>query len=229
MRRQRHTYCSLFLLISSFLIIFANAGKASAQTKNILEQPDSVPLICGIQVSADLAGVAQVVLSDYGQYEAALRVSIKNKYFPIIELGMGSAKHDDEISGVHYDTKSPYGRIGMDINILRQKHTGNRLYAGLRYAFSPFKYTCNAIVTDPVWGGVCNYGYSDIKASMHWAELVFGAEAKVAGPLHVGWSVRYRQKLHADFGALDKAWYIPGYGKDGSSSLSGTFYVGIEL
>lgn len=228
MRRPNHTYCSLFLLIISF-VLFCSIGRASAQTKNIAEQPDTIPLLCGIQVSADLAGVAQVVLSNYGQYEAALRVSIKDKYFPVFELGIGKAKHDDELTGIHYDTSSPYARIGMDVNILRKRLTGNRLYVGARYAFSPFKYTCTALVKDPVWGSTGEYGYSGIKASMHWAELVFGAEAKVTGPVHVGWSFRYRQKISADFGDFEKAWYIPGYGKDGSSSLSGTFYVGIEI
>lgn len=228
MRQTHHTYCSLFLLISSMMLIWGT-GKATAQQKNIVEQPDTVPLFCGIQVSADLAGVAQIILSDYGQYEAALRVSIKDKYFPVFELGMGKAKHDNELTGIHYETNSPYARIGMDVNILRKRLTGNRLYVGARYAFSPFKYTCTTLVKDPVWGDMSEYGYSDIKASMHWAELVFGVEAKVTGPLHVGWSVRYRQKISADFGTMNKAWYIPGFGKDGSSSLSGTFYVGIEI
>lgn len=226
MKRQNHTYCSLFLLLSSLLLCFS--GTVKAQNKNIAEQTDSIPLICGIQVSADLAGVAQVMLSDYGQYEAALRVSIKNKYFPVVELGIGHAKHDDEISGVHYDTSSPYARLGMDMNILRKKHTGNRLYVGARYAFSAFKYTCNAQVTDPVWGDLVEYGYHDIKANHHWAEVVFGAEAKVTGPIHVGWSLRYKKKLAADYGKLNKAWYVPGFGKSGSS-LNGTFYLGIEI
>ena len=84
-------------------------------------------------------------------------------------------------------------------------------------------------VTDPVWGGKAEYGGTDIKCHYHWAEAVFGVEAKIWGPLHLGWSVRYRQRISFDNGELGNSWYVPGYGKNGSSRLGGTFNLILEI
>lgn len=52
---------------------------------------DTIPLFRGLAVSGDLVGIAQLAFGDYGQYEVALRVNLKDKYFPIIELGYGKS------------------------------------------------------------------------------------------------------------------------------------------
>ena len=69
----------------------------------------------------------------------------------------------------------------------------------------------------------------DESCSQHWAELLFGIDAKVAGPLHMGWSVRYRRRLVHDEGILDKTWYVPGYGIQESTRLGYTFNVMIDI
>ena len=82
---------------------------------------------------------------------------------------------------------------------------------------------------DPVWQWDTSYGVKDESCSQHWAELLFGIDAKVAGPLHMGWSVRYRRRLVHDEGILDKTWYVPGYGIQESTRLGYTFNVMIDI
>ena len=66
----------------SLLTLALTAAPAAAQN-----QTDSIALMRGVAVSADLIGLAQIAFSDYGQYEAAARVNLKDRYFPVVEIG----------------------------------------------------------------------------------------------------------------------------------------------
>ena len=200
-------------------------AKDSAEIKN-----DSVPLFNGIAVSVDLVGPMQMVFGDYGQYEAALRINLKDRYFPIVELGIGKADHNDDATDITYNTSAPYAKIGVDFNLLKNKHDIYRLFAGARYAFTSFKYDLSHPgMTDPVWGGMAPYEGYGIKCSYQWLEIVIGVDAKMWGPVYLGWSVRYRSRLSHNDGTMGNTWYVPGFGKAGSSSLGGTFNIAIDI
>ena len=171
----------------------------SASAQGFLKfQRDSIPFFRGFAVSADLVGLAQMQLGDYGPYEAALRLNLHDQYFPIVELGLGRANHqDDEVTHISYKTSAPYFRVGADVNIAKNKHAKNRIYAG--------------------------------QCSQHWAEILFGIEAELVGPLHLGWSVRYRNRLSNDDGGIGKTWYVPGYGTQDTSNLGFTFNVIVDI
>ena len=208
--------------------IQASAQQKSKQTAKA--SSDTIPLFRGVAVSADLAGIAQIAFSDYGQYEAALRINLKDKYFPIIELGYGQANSENIISKLSYKTKAPYGRIGMDFNLMKNKHDIYRIYGGFRYAYTSFKFDVEGNgITDPVWGDQVEYSAKGIKASYHWLEAVFGLDAKIWGPIRLGWSFRYKRRLIHNDGSIGSTWYVPGYGKQGGTRLGGTFNVSIEL
>jgi len=170
------------------------------------------------------------ILSSYGQYEAALRVNLRDRYFPIAELGIGVTDHVDDGTQTSYKTRAPYGRIGLDFNMMKNKHDIYRLYGGVRYGYTNFKYDLhNPDVTDPVWGDKVSYEARDVKCYYHWVELVFGVDATIWGPIHLGWSVRYRNRVACDEGMLGRCWYVPGFGKSGKSTLGGTLNVIFEL
>lgn len=216
------TAISLIMLVAAPV---AADAKDSAEIKN-----DSVPLFNGIAVSVDLVGPMQMVFGDYGQYEAALRINLKDRYFPIVELGIGKADHNDDATDITYKTSAPYAKIGVDFNLLKNKHDIYRLFAGARYAFTSFKYDLSHPgMTDPVWGGMAPYEGYGIKCSYQWLEIVIGVDAKMWGPVHLGWSVRYRSRLSHNDGTMGNTWYVPGFGKAGSSSLGGTFNIAIDI
>lgn len=231
MMRPKHisSYISA-LVISGLLLLVCSPMQAQSRKKNIVETVDTTAFFQGMAVSVDVIGIAQTLLSEYGQYEAALRINLKDKYFPIIELGYGTADVSDEATNLLYKTSAPYGRLGVDWNLLKNKHDIYRLYGGFRYGFTSYKFDISGPdVTDPVWGGSSPYEAIGVSANYHWLEGVIGVDAKIWGPIRMGWSVRYKRRLFHNDGDLGNTYYVPGYGKQGGSRFGGTFNVTFEL
>lgn len=214
----------------SLLLLTACCMEAGAQRFLKLEK-DTIPLFRGFAVSFDLAGFAQMQLSDYGQYEGALRLNLHDQYFPIFELGLGRANHDDDpVTGITYKTTAPYFRVGCDVNIMNNKHTGNRVFVGFRYAYTSYKVDIgHPVFEDPVWKWDSTFEMTGERCYQHWAEVVFGLDGKLFGPLHLGWSGRYRIRIAHDDGAMGKTWYVPGFGTQDSSGLGYTFYLALDI
>ena len=232
MTLRPHISSSISRLIVSLLMLFVGIGSTQAQiTKMFKMEKDSIPLFCGFSVSFDLVGPAMMMMTSHGEYEGALRVNLHDQWFPIFELGLGRANHEnDEVTGLTYKTTAPYFRLGMDWNILRKKHQPNRMYAGFRYAFT--SYNVDIIrenLPDPVWQTKTGFGVEGSRCNMHWLEVVLGIDAKVFGPLHLGWTVRYKRRLMHNDGALDATWYVPGFGINDKDNIGANFNVIIDI
>lgn len=218
------------LLLIAVTTATAQSRKDATADKKLTAQKDTVAFFRGVAVSADVVGLAQLAFSDYGQYEAALRINLKDRYFPVFELGYGTADSDNPTTNLKYKTSAPYWRVGMDFNIAKNKHDAYRVYAGARYAMTYYKFdVVGNGLKDPVWGDDVDYNVKGMKAYYHWMEAVFGVDAKIAGPLRLGWSVRYRRRITHDDDNIGKTWYVPGYGKQGGSRLGGTFNIIFEI
>lgn len=233
MTRRSHISISISRLVLSVALLLASAASSSAQGRGAERQTmpkDTVPLFSGFAVSADVVGPVMKAVGDYGQYEAAFRLNLKDRYFPVFELGCGKADHTEETTQLSYKTSAPFFRIGCDFNVLKNKHDIYRLLAGARYAFTSFEYDLTSPgVKDPVWGETTPYVAHGVKCNCHWLEVAFGVDVKLVGPLHLGWSLRYKQRLSADEGELGKSWYVPGYGKTGTSSFGALFNVSVDI
>ena len=232
MTLRPHISSSISRLIVSLLMLFVGMSSTQAQiTKMFKMEKDSIPLFCGFSVSFDLVGPAMMMMTSHGEYEGALRVNLHDQWFPIFELGLGRANHEnDEVTGLTYKTTAPYFRLGMDWNILRKKHQPNRMYAGFRYAFT--SYNVDIIrenLPDPVWQTKTGFGVEGSRCNMHWLEVVLGIDAKVFGPLHLGWTVRYKRRLMHNDGALDATWYVPGFGINDKDNIGANFNVIIDI
>ena len=227
LKQNISTFISKVTISLALLLVCSTAG---AQKLFKLEK-DSIPLMRGFQVSFDLVGAGQMMWGDYGQYEAALRLNLLDQWFPIVELGYGKANHDDDpVTHLTYKTKAPYFRVGLDFNLLKKKHQSNRLFAGFRYAHTSYKVDLwRQDFPDPVWKWATGFGVRDEQCSQDWLEAVVGIDAKVFGPFHLGWSVRYKQRIAHNDGIIGKTWYVPGYGTWDSSTLGGTFNVIIDI
>lgn len=222
------TYILLILL--AIIPFHAMAQQQQTKKKTLFIEHDSIPILRGFTVQFNIAGIATRALSDRGEIEGALRINLHDEYFPIFELGYGTADHDDEITNWHYKTNAPYFRLGMDWNLLRNKHTGNRIYGGFRYAFTSFKTDLSHPgIEDPVWNNQQPTVLKGEPCRQHWAELVFGVEAKILGPLHLGWNVRYKRRISHRDPSIGNAWYVPGFGKAGSTCWGGDFNVIIDI
>ena len=230
---SRHRiYISISRLVISLLFLFSSSLSVHGQKMKLFSlEKDSIPMLRGFQVSFDVFGFGQLMLSDYGQYEGALRVNLHDQWFPIAEVGYGKADHPvDEVTGIAYRTSAPYFRVGMDFNLLKKKHGDNRLFAGFRYAYTSYHIDMwRQDFPDPVWQWDTGFGLKNESCSQHWIEAVVGIDAKVVGPLHLGWSVRYKRRVAHNDGQMGKTWYVPGYGIWGDTRLGGTFNVIIDI
>lgn len=224
-------YISTSILRAAISIVVLSASVPASAQKFFAFQKDSVPTFRGFAVSFDLVGAGLMAFSDNGQYEGALRINLHDEWFPIVELGLGRADHDDDVTYLHYKTSAPYFRIGIDKNLLKEKHGPYRLYGGLRYAFTSYKVDiARQDFPDPVWKWNTGFGIKDAQCNYHWIEAVVGVDAKIFGPLHLGWSVRYKRRIsHSEDGNFGNTWYVPGYGIYGDTRLGGTFNVIIDI
>lgn len=225
----RQNICTSISRIAISVAVLLSSSPAASQ-KLFTIQKDSIPLFKGFAVSFNAVGAVRKALSTYGEYEGALRINLHNQYFPIIELGYGIADHDDEVTGIYYKTQAPYFRIGCDLNLLKNKHAKNRLYGGLRYAFTSYKVNISRPdVPDPVWQSASGFALEGDRCNMHWAEAVFGVDAYIWGPLHLGWDIRYKRRIiHKDL-SIGTPWYVPGYGENGDTRLGANFNIIIDI
>ena len=117
-KRRLFTFISR-LTVSLLLLV---VGVESSQAQKIFRmEKDSIPFFRGFALSFDLVGPAKLMLGDTGEYEGALRINLHDQWFPVFELGIGRANHqDDEVTGLTYKTTAPYFRLGMDWNIKKQ-------------------------------------------------------------------------------------------------------------
>ena len=113
----------IFIFISSLAISLLSPFTSQAQeSAPFSEDYDSVAFVNGFSVSVDLVGIIQRAVSDYGQIEASLRLNLLDRYFPIIEAGVGLSKHEDVVTLISYKSNAPFFRIGMDYNLMQLRH-----------------------------------------------------------------------------------------------------------
>lgn len=224
MKRGR-TYKYFLLLISSLLLVLP--GKAQSHKHQDVLLKDTVALVVEKQLFFNVAGVVLWQFSDYGEVEGGVRLNLKGKYFPVIEAGLGLCDKTHDETDIHYKTSAPFARIGIDYNFMKDKMSNNRIYGGLRFGYTSFKYDMDAPpLNDPYWDGSrLDFNFKDVKSNASWCEFVFGLETRIWQRFSLGWSARYKRRLSHKVSDVGKAWYIPGYGENDGHLFTGTFNV----
>ncbi|MBR3455937.1 MAG: hypothetical protein IKH26_11495 [Bacteroidaceae bacterium] len=226
-------FTSLALLSSLILLLSVelHAQEPGERPKPTLYVVDSLNVeqkqtfFQGFTLSGDLFGLIQKYTSDYGVFEGALRVNFKNKYFPIVEAGYAICETTNEDTHISYETKAPYLRAGLDINMLKNKWQNNRLYLGARYGISKFNYDISGPEqTDKIWGVSQPFHFKDISTTAHWIEFIAGVQVKIWGNFHMGWSVRFKTAISKGSTDYGTPYYIPGYGTTTSGTCWGATY-----
>lgn len=181
--------------------------------------------IRGVSVSTDLFGIiGKVFGNDYQSYEVSAELNLKNRFFPVVEVGYGSTDTTDDDKDIHYKVAAPYFRIGMNYNFFYKKDTPNYIFGGIRCGFSTFSYDISAPdLVDPIWGGKVPFNYDGVKSNATWAEIVVGLRTQIVKNFHMGWSLRYKRKLSVKENPNSDAWYIPGFGINDSALFGATY------
>jgi len=211
--------------IDSTLTVTDDKNKPTQWVPSLEDEKPPLLLFQGFTVSVDLVGAAMKAFSSYGNLEAALRLNLKNTYFPIAELGYGYCDKTDDNTAINYKTNAPYMRIGFDYNILKDKYQDNRLFVGFRWGISNFNYdVAGPAMTDPIWGGTLDFNFKGNNCTSNWLEVCIGCQVKVWSCFHMGWSVRYKSEIHSTANDYSKPYYIPGYGTTTTGSCWGGTY-----
>ena len=182
-------------------------------------------LIRGLSISADLFGViGKVFGNDYQSYEVSAEMNLKNRFFPVVEIGYGSTDMTDDDKDIHYKVAAPYFRVGMNYNFFYKKETPSYIFGGIRFGFTSFNYDISAPdLSDPVWGGSVPFYYDGLKSNAAWAEIVVGLRTQIVKNFHMGWSLRYKRRLSVKENPNSDAWYIPGFGINDSALFGATY------
>ncbi len=211
---------STFVLLISICCMTATAK----------EKEDTIPqapLFCGAAVQVDLAGpIMKAVGAKYSQLECGARLNFRDHYFPIAEFGIGESDREGKQNNTQFHTRAPYFRLGMDYNV-NKKHNGNRLFVGVRYAFTHFKYDFNdPDFSDPVWTtSESGLVLENQKGRMQWIEACVGCETKIWSFIRLGWTLRFKARLHRSVSDYGDPYYTPGFGKNGGTTWGGTCNV----
>ena len=227
---KRRLFSFISRLIVSLLLLVVGIEGSQAQ-KIFRMEKDSIAFFRGFALSFDLVGPARMMLGDTGEYEGALRINLHDQWFPVFELGIGRANHeDDEVTGLTYKTTAPYFRLGMDWNIKKQKHDPYRIYAGFRYAFT--NYSCDILcrgLEDATYKTKSDIVDEGISCYQHWLEGLIGIDATIYGPFHLGWTVRYKRRIFHKEGDIGNSWYVPGFGVNDQDNFGMNFNVIIDI
>ena len=202
-------------------------GETPKPTKyiSVEEEKEHLVFFQGFTLSADVYGPVAYMVSDYGTLEGALRLNLKNTFFPTFEAGVGKCIKDDFNTKIKYKVSVPFARVGIDFNMLKDKFQSNRLYLGARYGISIFKYDMSGpAMIDPIWGGSEAFSMNNLNCTSHWAELVLGVEVSIIKNFHMGWSVRYKRELSSTKSDFAKPSCIPGYGYTTNETCWGATY-----
>ncbi|MEE1207065.1 MAG: DUF6048 family protein [Muribaculaceae bacterium] len=189
--------------------------------------PMKYPLMHDISVGINFWDpVMRAFGQKYGGADAWVALSLHNRFVPVFEFGMGTAKKTPVDNNYTYHGKlAPYFRLGMDYNFLYNSNPDYRIFAGVRYGFSAFKFSADGItVDDPYWGETSSMSIPSTSASAGWLEVGIGLRVKLFGPISAGWMVKYHTVLHQSHPAVGDPWYIPGYGT-ATSALGGSFSI----
>ena len=229
MRKKISASISLFLVLSSSLLfLFPAPSWAQKKDKEQLKADyKASPFYQGSSIGVEIAGIGGYLLGgDIMSSEILLQSNLKNRFLPTLEIGYGKTDAVNDANDMHYKTSAPYFRIGMDYNVFYLKpYLPGYLYVGLRYGMSSFTYDVSGPdMSDPNYGGTTvPFSYSGMKSKASWLEGVVGIKVRIYKGFHMGWAVRYKMRMSIDNHENSVPWYVPGFGKNASSSFNLTY------
>jgi len=185
------------------------------------------PLIYRVNVGANLWDpIMRMMGQDYGVASVWGELNMHNRYFPAMEIGLGTADITPEESNFTYRSPmAPFVKIGASYNVFYNSNPKYKFLVGFRYGFTPFSYRITDItLRDDYWGTDEPLEIPKQNSTVGYFELLAGVRVNVFGNWSFGWDVRYHSILHESKSTYGKPMYIPGYGKRGAS-LSGSITV----
>ena len=194
-----------WLLIVSFLCL---ALYASAR-----EYADTA-VYQGMSVKLDIAMPILELARSGGKiqsYEAAVNVRLAKRFYPTLEAGYALAERGAD--GGWHKGQGGFGRVGMDLAIVKKGATENNMLIGLRVggAYQDYDLTNVKLYSD-YWGEK-QLNFYDQQRFDCWGEFVAGCQVQVYKGFQMGWYLRMKllfTRKAQEAGVLP--YYVPGFG-----------------
>lgn len=224
------------ILLSSMLLCVLSTKakephKRSGKSKYRVEKEmPKAHFLNGFGVGVDGVGFGmKFANARFANMEVCGRVNFLEKYFPIVELGIGECNREGNEQSTKFHTRAPYFRVGGDY-CLTKKRNGNRLLVGARYGFSSFKYDyANPDFADEVYGGSYPLDIKDMNGKAQWFEICVGLETRLWSIIRFGYTIRYKTRLSGKFSEHGDPWFVPGYGKNGGTTWGGSVNLMFDI
>lgn len=223
-----------YAFISSFLLCvisfsgFAQKSEKKTTTENAI-------ILNSVTIHGDIASIAGSALSngETYSYEAGIQADVKHEFYPVFELGFAGA-NKISTDNINFSTNAIFGRIGVDVNLLKpkkdEKPTNNLLLAGFRLGMSSFPYSIsNVQISDNYWNETQTIGFENVSSTKIWYEIVLGLKVEITKNIFMGWSVRSKNMLSQDITGNPSPWFIPGFGTNTGSNWGFNYTLGYKI
>lgn len=215
-------------------IIFIDtiSGKEWVDTTAVRKKTRMIyPKIYNVAVGLNIWDAAMRIFGqDYGLASVWGELNMHNRYFPTVEIGLGSAKiKPDDMNYTYRSGLSPYFKIGASYNVFYNSNPRYKFLVGLRYGLTNFSYKVTDVtLTDGYWNTETTFDIPSQRSTVGYFEFLAGVRVGITGNFSLGWDVRFHSIVHESSPRYGKPMYIPGLGKrgaalSGSISLSYTF------
>ncbi len=195
------------------------------------EKNDSIPLYQGVNVKLDIAMPIIEAARSAGKiqdYEMAVNVRLKNRFYPTFELGYALAECGAD--GAQHKGHGGFARLGMDLAIVKKGATENNLLVGLRVggAYQNYDLTNVQLQTD-YWQSTPIDFYDQNRFDC-WGELVAGCQVYLWKGLHMGWYGRVKLLFTRNVAENQGLpYYVPGLGFRNDFNWGFNYYIGYRF
>jgi hypothetical protein len=144
-------------------------------------------------------------------YEAAINVRLAKRFYPTLEAGFALAERGAD-GGMHKG-QGGFGRVGLDLAVIKKGVPENNLLIGLRFGGAYQKYDLtNVKIYSNYWGEQRLNFYNQHRFDC-WGEFVAGCQVQVYKSFQMGWYVRMKLLItrNAKEGEV-MPYYVPGLG-----------------
>ena len=144
-------------------------------------------------------------------YEAAINLRLAKRFYPTVEGGFALA--ECAADGGQHKGMGAFGRVGMDMAVVKKGTTENNMLIGLRVggAYQDYDLT-NVRLYSNYWGEQL-LNFYDQKRFDCWGEFVTGCQVQVYKGFQMGWYLRMKLLFtrKAD-DTIVLPYYLPGFG-----------------
>ena len=168
----------------------------------------------GLSLKLDIAMPILEVARSAGKiqsYEAAVNVRLAKRFYPTLEAGFALAERGAD-GGMHKG-QGGFGRVGLDLAVIKKGVPENNLLIGLRFGGAYQKYDLTNVKIYSNYWGEQRLNFYDQKRFDCWGEFVAGCQVQVYKGFQMGWYVRMKLLItrKAKEGEV-MPYYVPGLG-----------------